>query len=70
MLFMNIQLMDPGRSCQLAEGHVDQVVQAGCQGDCGDMVGYVDDGKYSYAHADPAVLSEVLTSKYNLLEGG
>lgn len=59
---------DPGRGCQLAEGHVDQVVQAGCQGDCGDMVGYVDDGAYSYAHADPAVLSEVLTSKYNLLE--
>ena len=32
------------------------------------MVGYVDDGAYSYAHNDPAVLSEVLTRKYNLLE--
>ena len=36
--------------------------------DCGEMVGYVDDGAYSYAHPDPAVLSEVLTAKYNLLE--
>ena len=61
---------DPGRGCQLAEAadHVDQVVQPGGQGDCGEMVGYVDDGVYSYAHEDPAVLSEVLSSKYNLLE--
>ena len=35
---------------------------------CGEMVGYVDDGAYSYAHDDPAVLSQVLTNKYNLLE--
>ena len=32
------------------------------------MIGYVDDGAYSYAHSDPAILSEVLTRKYNLLE--
>ena len=32
------------------------------------MVGYVDDGAYSYANSDPAVLSEVLSRKYNLLE--
>ena len=32
------------------------------------MVGYVDDGAYSYAHDDPVVLSTVLTSKYNKLE--
>ena len=32
------------------------------------MVGYVDDGAYSYAHVDPVVLSEVLTRKYRLLE--
>ena len=32
------------------------------------MVGYVDDGAYSYAHNDPAVLSHVLTYKYNKLE--
>ena len=37
-------------------------------GDCGEMVGYVDDGAYSYAHPNPAVLSQVLTAKYNLLE--
>ena len=35
---------------------------------CGELVGYVDDGAYSYAHTDPAVLSEVLTQKYNMLE--
>ena len=35
---------------------------------CGVMVGYVDDGAYSYAHHDPAVLSHVLTYKYNKLE--
>jgi hypothetical protein len=32
------------------------------------MVGYVDDGAYSYAHHNPTVLSQVLTSKYNMLE--
>ena len=32
------------------------------------MIGYVDDGAYSYAHSDPATLSEVLTRKYSLLE--
>ena len=36
--------------------------------ECGSMVGYVDDGAFSYAHEDPAVLSDVLTKKYNLLE--
>ena len=36
-------------------------------GGCGELVGYVDDGAYSYAHKDPAVLSAVLTQKYNLL---
>ena len=41
---------------------------AGGDGDCGELVGYVDDGAYSYAHKDPAVLSQVLTRKYNLLE--
>ena len=42
--------------------------EPGGGGDCGAMVGYVDDGAYSYAHSDPAVLSQVLTRKYNLLE--
>ena len=35
---------------------------------CGELVGYVDDGAYSYAHTDPAVLSRILTEKYNMLE--
>ena len=35
---------------------------------CGDMVGYVDDGAYSYADKDPAVLSRVLTRKYSMFE--
>ena len=38
------------------------------QGGCGELVGYVDDGAYSFAHTDPTVLSRVLTEKYNLLE--
>ena len=29
----------------------------GEQGSCGSMVGYVDDGAFSYGHEDPAVLS-------------
>ena len=35
---------------------------------CGELVGYVDDGAYSYGHNDPQVLSEVLTKKYKQLE--
>ena len=42
--------------------------QQGGGGDCGELVGYVDDGAYSYAHSDPAVISRVLTEKYNMLE--
>ena len=34
----------------------------------GILVGYVDDGAYSYASPDPYVLSQVLTDKYNKLE--
>ena len=48
--------------------HHDQLVQPGGQGDCGKLVGYVDDGAYSYAHEDPGILSQVLSSKYSLLE--
>ena len=44
------------------------IVEPGGDGDCGDMVGYVDDGAYSYAHADPTVLCEVLSRKYSLIE--
>ena len=42
--------------------------EPGGGGDFGAMVGYFDDGAYSYAHSEPAVLSQVLTRKYNLLE--
>ena len=54
-----------GQQGQLQDGTAQQV-----QGDggCGDLVGYVDDGAYSYAHNDPIILSRVLTEKYNLLE--
>ena len=58
-----------------------QVLHRGCQdqggagagqadgGDhCGELVGYVDDGAYSYADSNPAVLSRVLTEKYQVLE--
>ena len=31
-------------------------------------MGYVDDGAFSYADADPAVLSQVLSRKFNMLE--
>ena len=31
----------------------------------GILVGYVDDGAYSYASPDPYVLSQVLTDNYN-----
>ena len=37
-------------------------------GGCGVLVGYVDDGAYSYAHKDPAILSQVLTYKFKKLE--
>ena len=53
---------DLHRGCQAhAEGQVDQA-------ECGELVGYVDDGAYSFAHSDPTVLSRVLTEKYNVLE--
>ena len=30
---------------------------------CGELVGYVDDGAYSYGHNDPQVLSEVISKQ-------
>ena len=58
---------DPHRGCggqgEHPEGTYDDAV-----GDCGELVGYVDDGAYSYAHADPAILSSVLSTKYKDLE--
>ena len=55
---------DHERGCVGDQGQGDP----GKRGDCGMMVGYVDDGAYSYAYKDPAVLSQVLNRKYNLLE--
>ena len=48
--------------------NVQQQQIAGGAGDCGALVGYVDDGAYTYAHHDPSILSEVLTRKFKLLE--
>ena len=50
---------------QERERQVDLAVQ---DGDCGTLVGYVDDGAYSFGHSDPHVVSQVLTSRYTLLE--
>ena len=35
---------------------------------CGELVGYVDDGAYTYEHKDPTVLSRVLSDKFKCLE--
>ena len=43
----------------VARGCVGQALvpaEPGGGGDCGAMVGYVDDGAYSYAHSDPTIL--------------
>ena len=57
----------PADASQVVEvgGHGDQGVGGG---DCGELVGYVDDGAYSYAHSDPTVISRVLNEKYKQLE--
>ena len=47
----NIDIKIPDRGCSTSDG------------ECGLMVGYVDDGAYSYAHTDPTVLSNVLSQK-------
>ena len=38
------------------------------ENNCGELVGYVDDGAYGYAHHDPVTLLRVLTTKYEKLE--
>ena len=45
-----------------------EVVEDGRGGGCGALVGYVDDGAYSFAHRDAMKLSEVLTYKNRKLE--
>ena len=56
---------DPQRGCH--DVHAEDQVPGG-QGDCGELVGYVDDGAYSYAHYDPGTLSRVLTRKFKHIE--
>ena len=68
-----VALRQAGRDVQDGEADAPQLVGLleeirEADGDCGDMVGYVDDGAYSYAHKDPAVLSRVLTRKYSMFE--
>ena len=46
-------------------GEVDQ--QGGEQVGCGGLVGFVDDQAYSNEEADPVVLSQVLSLKYDKL---
>ena len=36
--------------------------------ECGELVGYVDDGAYSYSDSNPVILSQVLTRKFSMLE--
>ena len=36
--------------------------------DCGELVGYVDDGAFSFAQSNPTVISRELTEKYDILE--
>ena len=57
---------DLHRGCQVQQLGAEEDELAGEA--CGELVGYVDDGAYSFSHADPKVLSEVLTEKYNQLE--
>ena len=71
-----VQAVEGGEAQAVEGGEVqgevvgEEVVQAGpgqVAGGCGVMVGYVDDGAYSYASSDPIVLSNVLTQKYEKL---
>ena len=43
------------------QDQVEQTVRVREERDCGELVGYVDDGAFSFAHKDPEVLSQVLT---------
>ena len=35
---------------------------------CGELIGYVDNGAYSFAHKELPVVSSVLNEKYDTLE--
>ena len=61
--------LDLDRGCEAhAESRGFQGEQPGTAGDCGELVGYVDDGAFSFAHTNPIVMSRVLTEKYNVME--
>ena len=61
-----VDRQDPDRGCGGEDGHSHSLVEGEVA--CGELVGYVDDGAYSYSESDPAVLSQVLTKKYTMLE--
>ena len=54
-------------SMQLSEESRDTINENGHG--CGLFVGYVDDGAFSYASSNPAVLSTIMTYKYDDLNG-
>ena len=62
-----VNVQDVHRCCQAHAGEP-QEPDGGEGGGCGELVGYVDDGAFSFSHKDPEVLSRVLTQKYNQLE--
>ena len=66
-----VNAQDADRGCGRREQGVDGQ-DLGHGGDfevgCGELVGYVDDGAYSYSDANPATLSQVLTRKFEMLQ--
>ena len=48
------QVPRPGQNAEVQLGEVDN---------CGELVGYVDDGAYGYAHHDPITLSMVVSMR-------
>ena len=61
-----VDRQDPNRGCAGEDGQTHSLVEGEVA--CGELVGYVDDGAYSYSESDPAVLSQVLAKKYTMLE--
>ena len=67
-----IQGQDPNRGCGVdgrqGMGLDAQEVDEHDQVKCGELVGYVDDGAYTISDKSSAVLSEMLTKKFKMLE--
>ena len=57
-----VDIKAPNRGCAVPSHGIRSIRQSDVG--CGVMVGYVDDGAYSFAHNDPYVLSRVLSEKY------